>query len=83
MQRILSQSDLTPLEVSMKNVTVHVSGQLNLESCQKVLASVLGKCGHPTCYSGFNIAFQNVVDPAERLLVVEPGSLNVVEFGGR
>jgi hypothetical protein len=66
----------------MKTVTVHVTERLNLESCQKLLASVLGKVGHPTCYSGFNINFQNVVDPAERLLVVDKGSLNIVEIGG-
>jgi hypothetical protein len=65
----------------MKTVTVHVPEQLNLESCQKLLASVLGKVGHPGCYSGFNISFQNAVDPAERLLVVERGSLNIVEIG--
>jgi hypothetical protein len=65
----------------MKNVTVHVPETLNLESCQKLLASVLAKVGHPGCYSGFNINFQNVVDPAEHLLVVERGSLNPVEIG--
>ena len=51
----------------MKNVTVHVPGTLNLDQCHKVLASVLGKCGHPTCLSGFNIAFENAVDPADKL----------------
>ena len=67
----------------MKTVTVHVTGQLSLENCQKVLASVLGKVGHPACYSGFNINFQNVVDPAENILRVEPGSLKVVELFGK
>ncbi|ADV80863.1 hypothetical protein [Terriglobus saanensis] len=65
----------------MKTVTVRVPESLNLESCQKVLASVLGKVGHPTCYSGFNINFQNVVDPAEHLLTVEKGSLKISEIG--
>jgi hypothetical protein len=66
----------------MKTVTVHVPERLNLEGCQKLLASVMGKVGHPGCYSGFNINFQNVVDPAERLLVVEKGSQKIVEIGG-
>ena len=65
----------------MKTVTVRVSEPLNLESCQKVLASVMGKVGHPGCYSGFNINFQNVIDPAEHLLTVERGSLKIAEFG--
>ena len=48
----------------MHNVTVHVPEKLNLEQCQKVLGVVLGKLGCPGCYSGFNINFLNVVDPA-------------------
>ena len=64
----------------MKTVSVHVPEKLNLEACQKLLASVLGKVGHPQCYSGFNINFQNVVDPAEHILVVDKG-LNITEIG--
>jgi len=64
----------------MKNVTVHVPQTLNLEQSQKVLANVLGKVGHPNCCSGFNINFQNVVDPANRVLAVDK-SLDVVEVG--
>jgi hypothetical protein len=65
----------------MPNVTVHVREPLNLEGCQKVLASVMAKVGHPGCYSGFNINFQNVVDPAEHLLMVERGGVKIVEIG--
>ena len=59
----------------MKNVTVHVPDKLNLDQSQKLLAQVLGKAGHPTCYSGFNISFQNVVDPA--LVLTVDKDLNV------
>ncbi len=63
----------------MKNITVHVRDPLNLEQCHKVLASVLGKAGHPMCFSGFKIAFESAVDPAPMVLSVEKGSLNVSE----
>ena len=63
----------------MKTVSVRVSDKLTLEQSQKVLASVLGKMGHPTCYSGFNINFQNVVDPANVVLRVDPANLHVSE----
>jgi hypothetical protein len=66
----------------MKAITVRVPEKLSLEQCQKVLASVLGKAGHPGCFSGFNISFENAVDPSNVLLNVESGSLNVTE-GGR
>ena len=69
------------MEADMKNVTVHVPGTLNLDQCHKVLASVLGKAGHPTCFSGFKIAFENAVDPAPMVLTVEKGSLKVTEVG--
>lgn len=62
----------------MKSVTVRVSEPLNLEQCQKVLSSVLNKAGHPNCYSGFNLSFQNVVDPAESLLLVEKGTQKIL-----
>jgi len=64
----------------MKTVTVHVPEKLNLEASQKLLASVLNRVGHPGCYSGFNINFQNVVDPAEHIFVVDKG-LNITEIG--
>jgi hypothetical protein len=67
------------MEADMKNVTVHVRDSLTLDQCHKVLASVLGKCGHPTCFSGFKIAFESAVDPAPMVLTVEKGSLNVTE----
>jgi hypothetical protein len=65
----------------MKTVTVHVPANLSLEQSQKVLANVLGKAGHPTCYSGFKITFENAVDPANVLLHVDK-ALNVQEVGG-
>ena len=63
----------------MKKVTVRVHESLNLEQSQKVLASVLGKAEHPNCYSGFNISFENVVDPADAIMTVEKGSHKVTE----
>jgi hypothetical protein len=65
----------------MKAVTVRVPANLSLEQSQKVLASVLGKAGHPTCYSGLKISFENAVDPANILLHVDK-TLNVQEVGG-
>lgn len=66
----------------MNKVTVRVPERLNLEQSQKILATVLGKSGCPNCYSGLNISFENLVDPAERLMVVE-GLEKVIEIGGR
>ena len=65
----------------MKNITVHVRKSLNLDQCHKVLASVLGKAGHPACFSGFKISFENAVDPANIVLTVEKGSQKVLEVG--
>jgi len=65
----------------MKTVTVRVPANLSLEQSQKVLATVLGKAGHPTCYSGLKISFESVVDPANVLLHVDK-TLNVNEVGG-
>ena len=66
----------------MNNITVRIPENLNLEQSQRVLASVLNKAGHPTCYSGFNISFENAVDPAETIMLVERGSQKVIEVGG-
>jgi hypothetical protein len=66
----------------MKTVTVRVPDTLTLEQSQKVLASVLGKAGHPFCLSGLNIYFENAVDPANVVLTVEKGTFNVLEVGG-
>lgn len=65
----------------MKSITVRVPGNLSLEQSQKILASVLGKVGCPTCYSGFKISFEAAVDPANILLQVDK-TLAVHEFGG-
>jgi hypothetical protein len=69
------------MEADMKNITVHVRESLNLDQSHKVLASVLGKAGCPNCFSGFKIAFDNAVDPANILLTVEKGSQKIVEIG--
>jgi hypothetical protein len=66
----------------MKKITVRVHESLSLEQSQKVLASVLNKAGHPMCLSGFNISFENAVDPAEVIMVVERGSQKIMEVGG-
>ena len=63
-----------------KSATVKVPANMNLEQAQRVLASVLGKVGHPACYSGFNISFVNAVDPSPMMLNVEQGSLQVQEL---
>ena len=63
--------------VSKKAVTVHTPANMTLDQAQKVLASVLGKVGHPSCYSGFNISFVNLGDPAPLVLNVETGSMKV------
>jgi hypothetical protein len=65
----------------MKKIIVRVPEFLNLEQSQKVLASVLGKVGHPNCCSGFNISFENAVDPAERIMIVERGGQKIIEVG--
>jgi hypothetical protein len=65
----------------MKTVTVRVPEKLTLEQSQKVLVSVLGKLGCGACYSGFNISFENAVDPANVVLSVEKSSLSVSEIG--
>ena len=62
-----------------KTVTVQAPSNMTLEQAQHVLASVLNKVGHPACYSGFNINFVNLGDPAPLVLNVEHGSFNVSE----
>lgn len=66
--------------MTVKAVTVRVPDKLTLEQSQKVLATILGKAGHPACFSGFNIGFQNVVDPPNLVLTVDTG-LKVTEAG--
>jgi len=62
-----------------KQVTVRVPEKLSLEQSQKLLASVLGKAGCPTCFSGFKISFESAVDPAHIVLVTEKDHINVRE----
>jgi hypothetical protein len=64
-----------------KTITVHAPPNMTLEQAQKVLANVLNKAGHPGCYSGFNINFVNMGDPAPLVLNVEQGSLNISQMG--
>jgi hypothetical protein len=57
--------------MSTKSILVRTPGKLNLEQCQKVLATVLGKAGCPHCFSGFKIGFQDLVDPPDLILTVD------------
>lgn len=65
--------------VKSQTVTVRVPSKMTLKQAQEVLASVLNKTGCPTCYSGRNISFVNMGDPAPIVLNVEEGSLKVSE----
>ena len=60
-----------------KAVTVHAPTNMTLAQAQQVLATVLGKAGHPNCVSGLHISFVSLADPAPLNLKVEPGSMNV------
>jgi GH24 family phage-related lysozyme (muramidase) len=60
----------------MNVVTVRVPQNLTLEQAQRVVASVVAKCGHNTCFSGFDIRFTNAVDYA-----VQANTLEVREIG--
>ena len=62
-----------------KSVTVRAPNNMTLKQAQDVLANVLGKVGHPHCYSGINISFVNAVDPSPLVLNVEHGGVNVSE----
>jgi hypothetical protein len=70
------------MEANMKRIAVRVHESINLEQSQKILATVLGKAGCPNCYSGFNISFENAVNPADIVLNVEKGSHRVIEAKG-
>ncbi len=59
-----------------KGVSVRVPDGLNLDQCKAVLAAVLGKAGHPNCFSGIKIGFDNSID----YLTVKPGSTEVSEI---
>jgi len=67
--------------MTVKSVSVRVPDKLTLEQSQKVLATILGKAGHPTCLSGLKISFESIVDPAPMVLNVDKG-LKVTEVGG-
>lgn len=59
----------------MRVVHVRVPPKLNLEQAQKVVANVMGRLGHTTCFSGFDVRFSEAVDYA-----VQAGSLEVREI---
>jgi hypothetical protein len=65
----LSQRTGEPM--ATKSILVAAPYPLNLEQCQKVLAQVLNKAGHPQCISGFKIGFQDLVDPPELHFTVD------------
>ena len=60
----------------MRTITVRVPPKLNLEQAQKVLTNVLGKAGHPNCFSGFDIRFAEEIEYS-----VNAGNLEVREAG--
>ena len=64
----------------MKRITVRVPEKTSLEQAQKLLGSVLGKAGHPNCFSEFQITFENAVDPANLVMVTEKDHVNVREI---
>ena len=60
-----------------KAITVHAPDKMNLEQCQKALASILTKAGHTGCFSGFKISFESVVDPANlHVMIDKAGQIN-------
>jgi len=61
----------------LKQITVRVPEKLTLEQSQKLLGSVLGRAGCPTCFSGFKISFESAVDPANLVFVAEKDHINV------
>jgi hypothetical protein len=65
-----------------KTITVHAPTNMTLQQAQNVLATVLGKGGCPHCYSGLNINFVNVGDPAPLTLTIDQHSMQVTEVGG-
>jgi hypothetical protein len=65
-----------------RSLIVRVPNKMNLEQSQRVLATVLGKAGCPTCYSGLKISFESAVDPAPEIMNVEEHSLQISEAGG-
>jgi hypothetical protein len=66
------------MQPTNKSVTVKSPANMTLAQAQQALATVLGRVGHPACYSGFNISFVNAVDPAPMVLNVDQGG-KVVE----
>jgi hypothetical protein len=52
-------------------VTVRVPQNLTLEQAQRVVAAVVAKTGHNTCFSGFDIRFTNAVDYAVQANTLE------------
>jgi hypothetical protein len=67
-------------EIMKKIITVRVPEKSNLDQLQKLLGSVVAKAGHPMCLSGFQITFENAVDPANIVMVTEKDHVNVREI---
>jgi len=68
--RIVQQEEV------MSEVTVRVPRNLTLEQAHRVVSSIVGKVGHPNCFSGVDIRFASVVDYA-----ADPVSHEVREIG--
>ena len=64
-------------------VHVHVPHNLTLDQSQKLLANLMGKLGHPNCYSGFDIRFvENLGDPAPKIFTANKAGELQEERGG-
>jgi len=55
----------------MKTVNVRVPQNLSLEQAQRVVANVMGKLGHTTCFSGFDVRFTEAIDYAVQAKTLE------------
>jgi hypothetical protein len=62
--RAIEVNDFIKEACMSRQVIVHVPAKLSLEQSSKVLANLMTKLGHTMCYSGFDIRFAEVVDPA-------------------
>ena len=65
-----------------RQVIVQAPAKLTLEQSSKVLANLMTKLGHTHCYSGFDIRFSDVVDPAPMQFKVDK-DLNVEPLAAR
>jgi hypothetical protein len=72
-ERLMTQA----LPTNVVQVTLPASAYFNLDRFQKVQATVLGRLGHSSCTSGFDIRY----DFAKRFVVDEKLNINEVSVG--